>query len=433
MRNLHAPSPFRSPLVRVIVIFAFLSTALLSAPVEAQEKAAESTAEKRGDFNIKFTQRSPLSGIDTQLRRMRVKARNPQKDYQLTEESFEVYVPKDYKPDGSYGVFVWISAGNGAKCPGQFKSVLDKHKLIFIGANKAGNSRALLQRFGLALDAAHYVREQYKIDKRRIYVSGISGGGRTSCLLGFLYPDVFSGTFAIVGAEFYRKIKVPDQNKYWSVHILPPTPRQLKYLKQVNRFVLLTGEKDSNRVETKEIYNQGFKVDRYRFATYLEVPGMGHTLPPTEWFEKGIVFLDSGLSASGADPAGSNPVMARKEKIASEQYDRVMKLIDRDPRKAYLTLRRIAVSFKGTPTAAKAAAQVKRLENDPKIKSKLKTVPPPPPTAGKALEWLKLARNYITADRPDLARAQLKKILDQYPDSDEAKEAKKLIKDLAGK
>ena len=35
-----------------------------------------------------------------------------------------------------------------------------------------------------------------------------------------------------------------------------------------------------------------FKKEGFKFAKLLEVPGMGHSAPPAEWFDKGLEFLD---------------------------------------------------------------------------------------------------------------------------------------------
>jgi len=428
MRNLHT--------LHILMMVSVLCPALGFTRLVAQDDVPAGNADAQtGALSLTFMQRSPLSGITPQLNRRRVRAKTPPKDYDLTKESFEAYIPKNYKADGSYGLFVWINAGNSGKCSGQWKAIFDKHKLLFIGANKAGNSRPPLQRFGLALDAVANMSTRYKIDKRRIYVSGISGGGRSSSQLGFLYPEVFAGVFSIVGNDYFRALKLPGTNKVLPPHILPPPAKQLGYMKQNNRYVLLTGEKDFNKGMVKAAYEAGFKADRFKHVRYMEVPGMGHTLPPIEWFEKAIVFMDSALKASGRDPAGTNPVAARKQRIAASQLAIALKKVDRDPRRTYLILKRIVAGFPNTTAAAQAAAHIKRLENDPKIKPLLKKAPAPAssPSPDRAGEWMRLARNYLSADRPDLAGKQLEKIIAQFPKSDEAKDAAKLLKQIEGK
>ena len=61
---------------------------------------------------------------------------------------------------------------------------------------------------------------------------------------------------------------------------------------ELNRFVLLTGEHDINRAQTRAIYEQDYLEDRFKHVHYLEVPGMGQAVPPVEWFDKGVGLLD---------------------------------------------------------------------------------------------------------------------------------------------
>src|SRR5437763_378787 len=97
--------------------------------------------------------------------------------YDPATETYETYVPADYAGAEPYGLFVWVSAGPRGDVKGDWKEILDKHKLIWIGANNSGNPRAMLVRVGLALDIAAAAKKQYKIDDRRVYVGGVSSGG----------------------------------------------------------------------------------------------------------------------------------------------------------------------------------------------------------------------------------------------------------------
>ena len=75
---------------------------------------------------------------------------------------------------------------------------------------------------------------------------------------------------------------------------------QSKYLamaKERGRYVLLTGDNDSNRSQTWDYYEYGYRK-KLQHVLYIQVPGMGHELPPTEWYEKAIVFLDTAKATS---------------------------------------------------------------------------------------------------------------------------------------
>jgi Esterase PHB depolymerase len=184
--------------------------------------------------------------------------------------------------------------------------VLDSHKLIWIGANHSGNDRALWCRAGLAIDAAYNVQQQYKIDPARVYVAGMSGGSKIASLVGVAYSDVFAGGIYCCGTSFYRDIEAPspagerladNQRRVYPRAFYPPPLKLLTMAKQISRHVLLTGEHDMNRDSTQAIYEKGFKLDGFKYVTYLEVPAMGHQLPPAEWFQKAVEAVDQRATA----------------------------------------------------------------------------------------------------------------------------------------
>src|SRR6266550_1290426 len=167
-------------------------------------------APKVGEFTLTIADRSPASDPVKMTQRTGWTLSSIKKqidiNYDLTAESFEAYVPKDYDGDKPYGLIVWVNAGPRGDVPGNYKEILDQHKLIWIGANNSGNPRAMLIRMGLAFEAAAGMKKKYKIDEQRIYVAGISGGGKIATILGVAFPDVFRGGFYFVGSDCYRNV-----------------------------------------------------------------------------------------------------------------------------------------------------------------------------------------------------------------------------------
>jgi poly(3-hydroxybutyrate) depolymerase len=256
---------------------------------------------RTGAFPAVFTERSPLSTTAEITRRLRIgqevaRRAEGEKDYSVGKESFEVYVPKEYTGEKPYGLFVWISPGAQAGIRPEWHEVLDKHQLIWVGPNGAGNDRAVLVRMGLAVDAVHNMKKGYAIDQKRIYVGGMSGGGRVANIAAVAYADLFAGGFYMCGASFYRDVAAPgEQGKLWRRQFAPPLPTMLTQAKKRNH-VLLTGEKDGNRTQT-QVYAQSYQRDGFEHVTYLEAPGLGHEMPDAQWFERGIVALEGGGNA----------------------------------------------------------------------------------------------------------------------------------------
>jgi hypothetical protein len=257
---------------------------------------------RTGEFQIVFSERNALSDPAVIATRhgwglSKLKTEGAETDYDLSKETFEVRVPKDYDPVKKFGLLVWISAGQSGKANGSWADVFDKHHLIWVGANKAGNSRAVMIRLGLALDAASNMKARYSIDPDRVYVSGGSGGGRCASMLGVSCPDVFHGGIYIIGCDYFRDIPTGEPHKFWPRSYVQPSARLLAFARQRSRHVLVTGEQDMNRAQTKANFESGFKKDGFEHVSYLEVPGMGHRLPNGEWFEKAVGLVEAPVGA----------------------------------------------------------------------------------------------------------------------------------------
>jgi hypothetical protein len=274
----------------------------------ATKPASQPAPIQTGRFQLTFSEKSPLSNTAAIAKRMgwnlaALKALGSPIDYDIANESFEAYVPSAYTGTEPYGLLVWINAGPDGKIFDWYLDVIDRHKLIVIGPNNAGNKREIWNRMAVALDAAHNMRSRFNIDPRRVYVAGGSGGGRTSSQLGIAYPDVFRGGCYIIGCNYFRNVDVnPATHEIYSATFTKPVPVLFAMARDRSRHVLLTGETDMNRLQTK-LNADAMAKDGFRHVTYLEQPGLGHSAPNAEWFEKGIVALDEPLATEPEAPA----------------------------------------------------------------------------------------------------------------------------------
>lgn len=273
----------------------FVTCLLLSGLVEA-----EAPEIRKGAFDAVFTERYHESNLKNIFKRMRHKPgtnRSLGNDYQISEESFYVYMPSDYAKDDSYGLLVWVSAGESGRMPEAWSKLMDKHKLIWVSAHRSGNKHSVPgRRMALALDAVHNIKGMYNIDPNRVYVSGISGGGRVASILAVHYPDIFGGGIFVVGVECWEAIEVTGKPGQFYRPMPKPRPKYLAMAKDQGRYVLLTGDNDFNRVQTHDYYQNGYSK-RLKHVLYIQVPGMGHELPGAEWYEKAIVFLDTARAS----------------------------------------------------------------------------------------------------------------------------------------
>jgi hypothetical protein len=208
----------------------------------------------------------------------------------LPSESFELLRPDAFTVDGSWGLFVWISPNESPRIPPSWEQVLAHHKLLCIGANNAGNKRDILDRIRLAVCANIEMRERFNIDPNRIYVAGFSGGGRVASMLGVAYADLFSGVIPIMGVNFYTDLPSADGKKLFPPQFIPD-PEILEIAKRSTAFVLVTGEKDFNRAETRIVSELGFKKEGFNACNFMEIPGVGHVMPEAQWLEQALELL----------------------------------------------------------------------------------------------------------------------------------------------
>jgi len=178
--------------------------------------------------------------------------------------------------------------------PKQLEELLAKKKLIGAGAYDVGNDRGVAVRIGLALDAVYNLRQRYALDDHRVYIAGVSGGGKVAEMAAIAFPEVFDGAICCAGANWYKDVAVPGKaNAAWPATFRKPPAPQFVGAREHVGFVLIAGENDPNREPMKAMYDVGFTAEKFKHVTFYEVPGLGHGTPGREWFEKGIDELDA--------------------------------------------------------------------------------------------------------------------------------------------
>ena len=244
---------------------------------------------------VRFTTRSELSPLSEQAKRLGWDAAtlaSEEAKYTLSEESFRLYLPRRYNRKKTYGLLVWVGFSKPGRIPTHWERRLDKLKLIGIGADNSGNERHDAVRIGLALDALSNLSATRNIDPKRVFVAGFSGGGQVASFLALHYPERFPGAIYVCGCDYYRNVPVPDGGgKLYQGQVAEPTAERLD-LARANRHVYLTGEQDPHSTLQTQAVHQAAEEDGFKRLLYLEVPKMGHVLPPAKWFERSVRFLD---------------------------------------------------------------------------------------------------------------------------------------------
>jgi len=277
-----------------------LALPLAAQPVATAPNVVDAEAGKLGAYTTVFDEHHPLADVGVFVERFGrsteyIERSDPAAGrYSLADETFEIFVPGSYDDSGDWGLFVWVSPTPSGRVPTPgAEAALEDNKLIWVGADGSGNSRLTWNRIGLALDAAHNALRYYRIDPRRVYVGGYSGGGRIATALMLFYPEVFRGGLFVYGVDFYRRVSVPNQpGSDWRPWFPVPAEAQLERLRQSARLVLLTGERDFNRLQT-QVLAERYRDEGFAQVTYIEIPGAGHyDWPPRKWLAQGLAALE---------------------------------------------------------------------------------------------------------------------------------------------
>lgn len=292
-----------------------VAAGLMAAGVARGAELLDPAKPKTGSVKYNFPEHAPYSGIQTVLSRTLPSAAGnqvasalrkvnngklPEYYYDPKVEEWLVHVPKDYDRNVSYGLVVFLSAGGAAGPQADWQPLLAKRRLIWASPDKAGNSEdAYCLRIPKALDAVYNLGGAYTLDDQRIYVSGFSGGGRAASRTALGYPDVFAGGIFFCGVDYFRNVPVAGKaGSFWPASCAVGSKALGATAMGSGRYVLVTGTKDSNEGNTKDIF-AAFRADGFKHVALVDTPDMGHTSAiDAEKFEGCLKFLDEPVAGS---------------------------------------------------------------------------------------------------------------------------------------
>jgi predicted esterase len=184
------------------------------------------------------------------------------------------FVPAAYDPSRPPGLLVYISPTQSGRIPRGWKDVLDAHNLIWMAARRSGNREHVGRRVLLATLGVGMARKHYEIDDQRIYISGLSGGGKTASMVATDYPQLFRGAIYNCGVEV------------WDVDM----PRYIEQMRQ-NRFVFVTGTHDQALERTERAYKAYLEAG-IEHSKLMVIRNMTHRNPGRYDFDEAVTFLD---------------------------------------------------------------------------------------------------------------------------------------------
>ncbi len=195
------------------------------------------------------------------------------------ELRWQLDVPKTYDRASPPGLIVFVNRGNWGGGKKVWSDVLREKNLIWAGALDAGDETPVNERMFKAILAPTMLARTYRIDPRRVYVAGFSGGAHVAAILATTRPELFKGGLFMGGAMFWGE----------------KTPPKIDIVRQ-NRFVFLAGANDVARTRVART------ADSYRDAGVSQtrliiVPNTRQELPGPSYFATAIDFLDARSEA----------------------------------------------------------------------------------------------------------------------------------------
>ncbi|MFK7758618.1 MAG: hypothetical protein AB8C13_01580 [Phycisphaerales bacterium] len=228
--------------------------------------------------------------LDTKVIKSRIRQRYPDLTRTLSEENLRVRTPRPSAGDDQLpGILVWISPTPNGQIPQTLHDACDELNLIAVGADNNGNPRSLTDRLQIHLDSITTIQTHYQTDPRRVYVTGMSGGGRCSSILQLAFPDIFMGAVPIVGLDSYHRTPTGAPNRYYPERLSKPSARWMRLLKD-RRFACITGSMDFNEPEMQTRSAQ-MKKDKLKIRLDV-IDGMGHTMPSPAQFTDALTWVD---------------------------------------------------------------------------------------------------------------------------------------------
>ncbi len=194
--------------------------------------------------------------------------------------SWKVYVPQKFPGKSrSNGVLVYVSPdANGAPDP-EWLQVFEDKQLIWVAAEGFGNSEPSAQRVLAAVMGLARIQQKFQTDAGRIYIAGLSGGGRIASQAATKFPRMFSGALYVAGADFWTQAEKP----------------LVDFIAQ-NRYVFLTGSRDFNRREIRQVYKK-YKKAGVNEILLMDLEDYGHHNPDAQQLAAALEFLDNAAPA----------------------------------------------------------------------------------------------------------------------------------------
>jgi predicted esterase len=121
--------------------------------------------------------------------------------YASASQRYQLFVPPAYKPNRAWPLVVFLSPGDAPLGWRSWQKLCEDNDVFFCSPYAAGNNVAPGRRIRLVLDVLDDVRRRYRICPEETYLAGFGGSARLACVLAFSLPEYFGGVVAVCGGS----------------------------------------------------------------------------------------------------------------------------------------------------------------------------------------------------------------------------------------
>lgn len=191
------------------------------------------------------------------------------------QTTYQLWVPTTYRHAMPHALVLWVSAKPMPDEQLAWDLVCRRHGVLFAAVYNGGNAVPPGQRMRLTLDVLDDLRRRMNVDTDRIYVGGLSEGGRTACDLAYAYPEFIGGVIAVGGASPLRQ-----------------EPWLRDRVRDRLSVALVCGEIDPARREMEVLRVPSLQECAIRHRLW-KLPMLGQTVPPAPVLEEIFLWLDA--------------------------------------------------------------------------------------------------------------------------------------------
>jgi len=252
-------------------------------------------------------------------------------------QSYALFLPRAYTADRAFPVILAFDPGGRGRTPVErYQAAADQYGFIVAGSNNSRNNSPEIGRAVAAMSAD--VLSRFRVDERRLYVAGMSGGARVAFSVALGSPDHVAGVIA-------SSAGYPDDKPRKTL----PFP-----------VFATAGTEDFNHLELR-------RLDRALTSPHrLAVFEGGHVWLSSDLAIEAVEWMELQAMKSGLKPRDDNEIdriLAKRVAAAGQP---------RNDLGRYLSLRAMVEDFEGLKDVKAFAAESAALARDKSIRAALK-------------------------------------------------------------